>query len=135
MPDKEELLYTDLHQWILPVEGGARAILGVTDYLQKRLEEIVYVERPPVGETVAAGEPIFLIESGKTVWEFVSPLSGFIEEANEVVLEFPETINRDPFGAGWLLRMSVKETDWSAFMKRKEYEEFLLSYTYPYPEF
>jgi len=128
-----DLFFTPCHQWLRPDEERKLVVVGVTDYFQKRMEEIIHVERPPEGERVIAGEPIFLIESGKTVWEFTAPVSGVVKEVNEFVLEMPEMINEDPYGRGWILTIAVSDADWSTFMSAEEYENFLLTYNYPYP--
>ncbi len=129
----EDLLYTEEHQWILHGTDGTPLTIGVTDYFQERMEEIIYIENPPAGSQVEKGEPIFLIESGKTVYEFSSPLQGIIVEVNRKVLATPGLINMDPYGEGWIIRMTVSGSANDSLLTPGEYREFLAGYTYPRP--
>ncbi len=129
----DDLLYTEEHQWILQGEDDAPLTIGVTDYFQERMEEIIYIENPPAGSEVEEGEPIFLIESGKTVYEFSSPLHGVLVEVNRKVLATPGLINEDPYGAGWIIRMKVSGNLSGSFLTPGGYGEFLADYTYPRP--
>lgn len=127
----ENLIYTREHQWI--IKGPELSTIGVTDFFQKRMEEIIYVEPPPEGEMVWAGEPLFLIESGKTVYEFTSPLSGMLDSSNVMVVEAPGLINTDPYGKGWLIKIAVKEAPWDTFFSPREYRDYAATFTYPLP--
>ncbi len=92
------------------VEGG-KARIGITDYAQKQLREIVYVELPSVGDNVKQGDPFGTVESVKAVSDLVAPLSGTIEQVNEEVSGKPELLNEDPYKEGWLLVISPTSLD------------------------
>jgi len=97
----EGLHYSKDWFW-LKIENG-KARLGITDYAQKQLREIVFVELPSAGGLVKANEPFGSVESVKAVSDLVAPLSGTIDQSNQEVTSKPELLNEDPFGKGWLL--------------------------------
>jgi glycine cleavage system H protein len=103
----EDLKYTQEHEWAR-IEGG-RAIVGITHYAQDALGDIVYVDLPPVGTTVSAGETFGEVESTKSVSDLYSPVSGTIAERNEQLDKSPEIINSDPYGQGWLVAVTMTE--------------------------
>ncbi len=105
----EGLYYSEKFEWV-KVEGN-KARIGITDYAQKQLREIVYVELPSKGDTTKQGEPYGTVESVKAVSDLVAPLSGTIEQINEEVQSSPETLNEDPYGKGWLLVISPSNMD------------------------
>jgi len=105
----EGLYYSKEWFWI-KVEGG-KAKMGITDYAQRQLREIVFVELPSAGGTVKANEPFGSVESVKAVSDLVSPLSGTIEQANQDVTSKPELLNEDPYGKGWLLIITPSNLD------------------------
>jgi glycine cleavage system H protein len=96
----EGLRYSKEHEWVR-VDGG-RATVGITDYAQDALGDVVYVDLPEVGATVAANDSCAEVESTKSVSEIYAPVSGTILEVNEALRERPELINQEPFGGGWL---------------------------------
>jgi len=98
---KEGLYYTKEFEWI-KIEGD-RVRVGVTDYAQKQLREIVYAELPSAGSTLTQNTPYGTVESVKAVSDLVAPVSGTIEEVNAEVQSKPETLNEDPYGKAWLL--------------------------------
>lgn len=97
----EGLYYSKEYSWVKIEENKVR--VGITDYAQKQLREIVYAELPSPGATINQGEPYGTIESVKAVSDLIAPISGTIEEVNEEVQARPELINEDPYGEGWLL--------------------------------
>ena len=97
----EGLYYSKDFEWI-KIEGD-KVRMGVTDYAQKSLREIVYAELPSAGTDVKQGEPYGTVESVKAVSDLIAAVSGMIEEVNEEVSSKPETLNEDPYGKGWLL--------------------------------
>jgi glycine cleavage system H protein len=103
----EDLKYTQEHEWAR-IEGD-RAVVGITDYAQDALGDIVYVDIPPVGTTVTAGETFGEVESTKSVSDIYSPVSGTIAERNEQLDKSPEIINSDPYGQGWLVTIEMSE--------------------------
>lgn len=98
----ENLKYTSEHEWVAP---GSPLRVGITDYAQSALGDIVYVDLPKVGATIAAGSTCGEIESTKSVSELFAPVSGTITAINQAVVDAPETINSDPYGAGWLFEV------------------------------
>ncbi|MPY94067.1 MAG: glycine cleavage system protein GcvH [Acidimicrobiia bacterium] len=100
MNTPEELRYSTDHEWAR-LEGGPVRI-GITDYAQDALGDVVYVELPEVGRTVAAGDSFSEVESTKSVSEIYAPLSGTVTEANGELADNPEKINEDPYGDGWI---------------------------------
>ena len=97
--------YTKEHEWVR-VEGGV-ASMGITDFAQSELGDIVYVELPAVGRTVAQGDVLGTIESVKAVSELYAPVSGTVAETNALLSDKPETINSDPHGAGWICKLTL----------------------------
>jgi glycine cleavage system H protein len=99
-----ELKYTEDHEW-LRLEKDGRVTIGITDYAQDSLGDIVYVELPEVGQTVKAGEEVAVIESVKAAGDIKIPLAGTIVEVNTALADKPELVNSDPLGNGWFFRL------------------------------
>jgi len=95
----EDRRYTDQHEWIKTTDGGV--LVGITDYAQDALGDVVFVDLPDVGREVASGDAIAEVESTKSVAEVYAPLAGTIGEVNAALAETPELINSDPYEAGW----------------------------------
>ena len=108
MTDQTALQYTADHEWIL-VEGDTVTV-GITDHAAEQLGDVVYVELPAVGTTTTAGEQIGEIESTKSVGELFAPIEGEVVAVNDAVVDAPDTVNQDPFGAGWLVKLKVEGT-------------------------
>ena len=106
MADKTELQYTADHEWVLV--DGTTATVGITAYAADKLGDIVFVELPAVGSTVAAGKVVGEIESTKSVGELFAPVDGTVLEANDAVSASPELVNSDPFGEGWLIKVQFE---------------------------
>ena len=104
----ENLRYTREHEWIR-VEGN-EAFVGITDFAQSELGEIVFVDVDTVGETIAQGEVFGSVEAVKTVSDLNMPVSGEVLEFNESLNDAPEKVNQDPYGEGWMIRISVNDT-------------------------
>lgn len=108
----QNLKYTNEHEWIR-VEGDI-AYVGITDYAQEQLGDIVFVDIPAVGETLEAGETFGTIEVVKTISDLFLPVAGEVLEQNEALEETPELVNKDPYGEGWLIKMkpaNVKDVE------------------------
>ena len=103
----ENIRYTSEHEWIR-VEGD-EAYVGITDYAQSELGEIVFIDVPTLGETVGQGEVFGSIEAVKTVSDLNMPVSGEVLEINGALDAQPELVNNDPYGEGWIIRISVKD--------------------------
>jgi len=101
------LRYTKDHEWA-KLEGG-RARIGVTDHAQRELTDVVYVELPAVGKAVRAGEPLGAVESVKAVSEIFAPLSGKVVAVNKDLEDAPETVNKDPYGEGWMVLLELAD--------------------------
>lgn len=102
-----DLRYTSSHEWVR-VEDGIGTI-GVTDFAQAQLGDVVYVELPEPGTTVVAGEPFGVIESVKAAVDLISPVSGEVIERNDALAAAPEKANASPFGDGWMLRVRLSD--------------------------
>jgi len=104
----KDLLYTEDHEWIKV--NGTEAIIGVTDFAQKELGDIVFVEVETIDETLEKGEAFGTIEAVKTVSDMFMPVSGTVIELNELLESEPEIINKDPYGQGWIIKMKMSDT-------------------------
>jgi glycine cleavage system H protein len=123
---EEGLYYTKEHEWAKKLEDGMVAV-GVADYAQSQLHEIVYVELPELDIEVSQMEAIGAVESVKAVSDFYCPVSGKVVEVNEELLDAPEMINNDPFGDGWIAKIepSNLDEDLSNLMDAAAYTELL----------
>jgi len=101
--------YSDSHEWI-QVESDI-ATIGITDFAQSELGDIVFVELPEVGEYAKRGETFGTVEAVKTVEDLIAPLSGEVLEANETLEEDAEQINKDPYGAGWMIKIRIEDEE------------------------
>ena len=102
-----ELFYTKDHEWIR-IDAGMGTV-GITDHAQHALGDVVFVELPKAGALVAAGKPFGSVESVKAVSEIYCPMSGEVVEVNGALESSPETLNRDPYGAGWIARIRISQ--------------------------
>jgi glycine cleavage system H protein len=120
----EGLKYSKEHEWVL-VEGSM-ATIGITEYAQEELGDIVYVELPEVGEKVVKDDPFGAVESVKAVSDVYAPVSGTVLEINDVLPDNPETINDDPYGDGWMIRVELTDKDdLKDLMDAEEYAEYV----------
>ena len=119
----EDLHYSKDHEWVR-VEGDV-AVVGITDYAQNSLGDVVYVELPKVGEQFAANEAFGSVESVKAVSEVFSPVTGEVAGANESLNDEPEKVNQDPYGEGWMIRMKMSNPgEVDSLLTAAEYEDF-----------
>ena len=119
----EDLHYSKDHEWVR-VEGD-EAIIGITDYAQNSLGDVVYVELPKAGDEFAANEPFGSVESVKAVSEVFSPLAGAVVRINESLADEPETVNSDPYGEGWMIRVKMANPgEVDSLLTAAEYEDF-----------
>jgi len=98
----DDLQYTSDHEWIRHEDDII--VIGITDYAQDSLGEIVYIELPGEGDEITKGDPFGAVESTKAVSDVYAPVSGDVVEVNELLLDSPETINEDPYGEGWMIK-------------------------------
>jgi len=103
----EELKYTEEHEWVL-VEGDL-AMIGITDFAQDALGDVVFVELPAVGTEVTTGKAFGVVESVKAVSDVYAPVSGTVEEINEELPDAPEIINTSPYGDGWMIKIRMSD--------------------------
>jgi glycine cleavage system H protein len=104
----EDLKYTSQHEWAA-MEGERRVRVGITDYAQDALGDVVYVDLPEEGTEVTAGEAFGEVESTKSVSDIFSPVSGRIAERNAALTETPELVNREPYGEGWMVVIEMSD--------------------------
>jgi glycine cleavage system H protein len=118
----DDLRYTAEHEWVASGDGGPVRI-GITDFAQEALGDIVYVQLPEPGTAVRAGEPLGEVESTKSVSEIYAPVSGTVVARNDQLGDAPELINTDPYGAGWLLEIEVDGAGLDALLAPEAYRQ------------
>ncbi len=120
----EDFYYSKDHEWV-QVKAGI-ATVGITDFAQKQLGDVVYVELPKEGTKLEFRQSFGVVESVKAVSDVYSPISGEVIEVNEGLNDSPELVNQDPHGKGWFIRIRIKdETELEKLMSAAEYEKFL----------
>ncbi|MCX7985027.1 MAG: glycine cleavage system protein GcvH [Bacteroidetes bacterium] len=107
----EDLKYTKDHEWIRLEDQGQVGIIGITDFAQSELGDIVYVELPSIGSAIHQGKAFGTIEAVKAVSDLFAPISGIVHEVNPTLTDHPEIINRDPYNEGWLIKVSVTNSE------------------------
>jgi glycine cleavage system H protein len=105
----DDLKYTAEHEWVRVSEGSAAVRIGITDYAQSALGDVVYVSLPDIGAQVGAGAAFGEVESTKSVSDLYAPLAGVVTARNEQLQETPELINSDPYGAGWIVELEPSD--------------------------
>ena len=119
----EELRYTKSHEWIRVDEDGNLTV-GITYHAQEQMGDLVYVELPDVGRTVGDAEELAVVESVKAASDVYSPLAGEVAEVNEALTDAPELVNSDPYGEGWLFKLTPNDvSDLDDMMDADEYTE------------
>jgi glycine cleavage system H protein len=120
----EDLRYTREHEWARKKDG--KVVIGITDFAQDQLGDVVYVELPDVGDPVKKGEAFGVVESTKAVSELFSPVGGKVVEVNEPLSDAPETINEDPYEEGWMIVVEPSDpTELDALLDAKAYRAFV----------
>ncbi len=105
-----ELLYSAEHEWARPLDDGSTIRIGITDYAQDALGDVVFVDLPAIGTVVAAGDAVGELESTKSVSEMYAPVSGTVVAINETLVNTPQLINEDPYGEGWLCVIEISDS-------------------------
>src|SRR5262245_46461024 len=119
-----DLRYTREHEWAK--KEGARVRVGITDYAQEQLGDVVFVELPKVGTKVTARQSFGVVESVKAVSDLFAAVSGEVAEVNGELAKAPEAVNQDPYGRGWMILVaSSNAAEWDQLLTAKQYEEFL----------
>lgn len=122
MNTPKELKYSKDHEWIR-LEGN-RAVIGITDFAQSQLGDVVFVEVPEVGAEVAAGDGFSVVESVKAVSDIYAPLTGKVVEVNEALTDAPEIVNQDPYGDGWVAVIEISDSsELDSLLDSEEYEK------------
>jgi glycine cleavage system H protein len=116
-------LYTKEHEWLKI--GGDHGTVGITDFAQKQLGDVVFLELPEKGKKIKAHERFGTVESVKAVSELFSPVGGEIVEVNSALVEKPETVNGDPYGAGWMIRVKIDPGEPRGLMSAEQYSEYV----------
>jgi len=120
----EDLKYTREHEWARL--KGKRVVVGITEFAQDQLGDIVYVELPSVGDEVKKGEAFGVVESTKAVSDLFAPVSGKVVEVNDPLADAPETINEDPYEEGWMIQVEVSDPkDLDDLLTAKAYAKFV----------
>lgn len=120
----EDLKYSKDHEWVR-IEDSM-ATIGITDYAQDQLGEIVFTELPQEGEEFAKGEAFGVVESVKSVSDVLLPLSGHIAEVNDPLPDTPDTLNEDPYGEGWMVKVQIIDaSEVDGLLSSKEYEDYI----------
>lgn len=105
----DDLRYTAEHEWVRVTDGSNTVRVGITDYAQEALGDVVYVSLPELGATVGAGDPVGEIESTKSVSDLYAPVAGTVSARNEALEGTPDLVNSDPYGEGWLVEIELAE--------------------------
>ncbi len=120
----EDLKYSKEHEWVR-ISGNVVTV-GISDYAQDQLGEIVFVELPAEGEEFSKGDAFGVVESVKSVNDIYAPVTGTVMEINDPVVDSPEIVNEDPYGEGWLIKFEVSDPkELKELMSAKEYEKYL----------
>lgn len=120
-----DLKFSETHEWVKIVNKNT-AVVGITEFAVSKLSDLVHLELPKIGDKVEQGQSFGEIESVKTVSELISPLSGRVQEVNEVVVEHVATITEEPYEDGWMIKIRFSEpSEMDVLMSAKEYEEFI----------
>ena len=119
----DDLRYSAEHEWAKPLDLPSRVRVGITDFAQDALGDVVFVDLPQVGDTVAAGESLGELESTKSVSEMYAPVAGSVAAVNEALSDNPGMINEDPYGDGWLIELDVADGALDALMDAAAYRE------------
>lgn len=118
------LRYSREHEWVL-VENDDHAVIGISDFAQNELGDVVYVEAPGLGETISKDDPFGAVESVKAVSDLYAPVSGTVTEINDSLLETPELVNEDPYGEGWIIKVRMSDVgELDELLTPEKYEEY-----------
>jgi len=120
----ENLMYTGDHEWVLV--NGNKGKIGITDYAQDALGDVVFVDPPNIGENVSSGQTVSEVESTKSVSDIYAPLTGKVVEVNSELDDSPELLNSDPYGEGWIFIMEITDqTSVDALLAPEQYRELI----------
>ncbi len=121
----DNLKYSKEHEWVMMVEDGV-ALIGITEYAQSELGDVVYVELPEVGEKITKDDPFGSVESVKAVSDLFAPVSGTVIEVNDSLPDSPELVNEDSYGDGWMIKVQMSDIEeLKDLLAQDEYGEFV----------
>ena len=124
-PNPTDRLYSRDHEWVKD-NGDGTVLIGISDYAQEMLTDIVFVELPVIGKKVAKGEPVAIVESVKSVSDVYAPISGEVLDVNKKLENTPELINQDAFGEGWIAKMRLSDvSELKSLLSAADYEQFV----------
>jgi glycine cleavage system H protein len=124
-PSPTDRLYSRDHEWVID-KGDGTVTIGISDYAQEMLTDIVFVELPPIGKKVAKGEPVAVVESVKSVSDVYAPVSGEVININKKLENTPELINQDAFGEGWIAKMRLSDAgELKSLLSAADYDQFV----------
>lgn len=116
----EDLRYNENHTWV--GQEDKELIIGITDYAQDQMGDIIFAELPEEGSVISAGAPFATLESAKAVQDVIAPVSGEVVRVNEDLMDVPEIINDDPYGAGWMIAVApAADFDWGGLLTHEQY--------------
>ena len=119
-----DLRYTKTHEWVRQSQG--KMVVGITDYAQHEISDVVFVELPHVGQQVEGGKSVSIVESVKAAFDIYSPVSGTIKAINTMLESDPALANQDPYGKGWFFEITPnKSEEWESLMTRDQYEHMI----------
>ncbi len=120
----KDLKYTKEHEWVR--EEGSVVVVGITDYAQDSLGDVVYVELPQEGGSVTKDEPFGVVESVKAVSDLYSPVTGNVVEVNDAIIDSPEVINDDPYGDAWMIKVELSNAEeLNDLLSAEEYQKYI----------
>ena len=120
-----KIRYTEEHEWLL-IEDDGFVTVGITDFAQEQLGDLVYIQLPEIGRAIAKGEEAAVIESVKSAGEIMMPVTGELVEVNTLLIEEPGTVNNDPMGRGWLIKLKMNDpAELDGLMDESAYTAFI----------
>ena len=118
----DDLRYSAEHEWARRLDGGSRVRIGITDYAQDALGDVVFVDLPEVGDAVSGGDAVGELESTKSVSEMYAPVTGSVAAVNDALADNPQLLNEDPYGEGWLVDIDMSDpSEYDAMMDAAAY--------------
>ena len=119
-----ELRYTKTHEWVR--KSGDKLVVGITDYAQHEISDVVFVELPHVGQQAEHGKAISIVESVKAAFDIYSPVSGTVKAINTMLESDPGVVNQDPYGKGWFFELTpTKSIEWGDLLTKDQYEQMI----------
>ncbi len=125
MNTPENLKYTKDHEWVLLSDDNTTATIGITDFAQQELGDIVYLEIETEGEEINVGDMFGTVEAVKTVSDLFMPLTGLVSEVNAALVDAPELVNDDPYGEGWMIKITLSDQDTTELLSAEDYKELI----------